>query len=185
MSGIRTDLSKYDNSWYRPGSILKRVLWHFCGRIFINTYFPFPSGLKLALLRLFGAKTGSHVTIKPKVNIKYPWFLEIGNHCWIGEWVWIDNLTTVKLGDHVCLSQGAMLLTGNHDYKKSSFDLIVKPITLENGTWIGAKATVCPGVTCRSHSVLTAGSVATKDLEPYSVYRGVPASIAGLREIHS
>jgi putative colanic acid biosynthesis acetyltransferase WcaF len=81
----------------------------------------------------------------------------------------------VKIGDNVCISQGAMLLCGNHDYKKPTFDLITGPITLEEGVWIGAKSTVCPGVTCRSHAVLSVGSVASKDLDPYGIYRGNPA----------
>jgi putative colanic acid biosynthesis acetyltransferase WcaF len=124
---------------------------------------------------MFGAKIGTGVVIKPGVNIKYPWFLEMGDHCWIGEEVWIDNLALVSIGNNVCLSQGAYLFTGSHDYKKRSFDLITKPIVLEDGVWIGAKATVCPSVTCHSHSVLAVGSVATGDLEAYSIYQGNPA----------
>jgi putative colanic acid biosynthesis acetyltransferase WcaF len=124
---------------------------------------------------MFGAKIGTGVVIKPGVNIKYPWFLEMGDHCWIGEEVWIDNLALVSIGNNVCLSQGAYLLTGSHDYKKRSFDLITKPIILEDGVWIGAKATVCLGITCHAHSVLAVGSIATSDLEPYSIYQGNPA----------
>jgi len=67
------------------------------------------------------------------------------------------------------------LLCGNHNYKKSTFDLITGKIILEDGAWVGAKCVVCPGVTCKSHSVLTAGSIANKDLEPYGIYRGNPA----------
>ena len=104
---------------------------------------------------------GKGVVIKPSVNIKYPWNLSIGDYSWIGENVWI--------------SQGAMLLCGNHDYKRPTFDLMVKPIVIENGAWVGAQSTVCPGVTMHSHSVLTVGSIASKDLMPYSIYRGNPA----------
>ena len=113
--------------------------------------------------------------IKPYVNIKYPWFLELGNHIWIGEKVWIDNLAMVKIGNNVCLSQGAFLITGNHDYTKPGFNLMIKTIEIEEGAWIGAKAVVCGGVVCRSHAVLTLGSVATSDLGPYSIYSGNPA----------
>jgi len=169
------DLSQYNNSLYQPGSTLKLTVWYFTNLLFFKTLFPFPSSLKVKILRGFGAKIGEGVVIKPGVNIKYPWFLEIGDHCWIGEEVWIDNLASVSIGNNVCLSQGAYLLTGSHDYKKSSFDLITKPIILENGVWIGAKATVCPGVTCHSHSVLAVGSIATSDLEAYSIYQGNPA----------
>ena len=171
----KTDLSRYDNSWYRPGGALKRGLWYFVNVLFfINPLNPF-SGLKALLLRLFGAKIGRGVVIKPAVNIKYPWKLAVGDHCWIGENVWIDNLADVKIGSHVCLSQGAMLLTGNHDFTSPSFDLKTAEISLHDGVWIGARAVVCPGVTCHSHAVLTVQSVATRDLEAYSVNRGNPA----------
>ena len=73
------------------------------------------------------------------------------------------------------ISQGAMLLTGSHDYKKATFDLLVGKIVLQEGAWIGAKATVCPNVVCGSHSVLAAGSVATNDLLPFTIYQGNPA----------
>ena len=151
--------------------------------IFFKTILPFPSGMKVWLLRAFGTKVGQGVVIKPDLNIKYPWFLEIGDDCWIGEGVWIDNLANVKLGDNVVLSQGAYLLTGSHDYKKATFDLILDNILLEDGVWIGAKATVCPGVTCHSHSVLAVGSLATKDLEAYGVYQGNPSVLKRQRTI--
>ncbi len=169
------DLSKFNNAWYRPGCFLRRLLWFIKGRILLNTYLPWPMWVKRFALRFFGAKLGRGVVIKPKVNIKYPWFLEVGDHVWIGEGVWIDNLGKVTIGSHVALSQGAMLLCGNHDYKKESFDLIVGPITIEDGAWIGAKAVVCPGVRVGTHAILTVGSVATKDLEPYGIYQGNPA----------
>jgi putative colanic acid biosynthesis acetyltransferase WcaF len=173
---MKTNLVKYDNSWYNPGgSTFKRVFWYFTNVLFfINPWNPL-SGLKIIILRIFGSKIGKGVRINPSVNIKYPWHLEIGDHTWIGERVWIDNLTKVTIGSNCCISQGAMLLTGNHNYKKSTFDLIVNEIVLENGAWVGAQATVCPGITCKSHSILAVGSVATKDLEAYSIYQGNPS----------
>jgi len=69
-------------------------------------------------------------------------------------------------------SQRAFLCTGNHNYKSPTFDLIVKPIHVEQGAWIGACAFVGPVVTVGSHAVLTAGSVATDDLQPFGIYRG-------------
>jgi putative colanic acid biosynthesis acetyltransferase WcaF len=168
-----TDLSSYNNSWYNPGaSRIKMLLWYFVNVLFfINPLNPI-SGLKVVLLRLFGAKIGKGVNIKPNVNIKYPWLLEIGDYSWIGEKVWIDNLAPVKIGKNCCLSQGAMLLCGNHNYKKPTFDLIVKGITLEDGAWVGAMSVVCPGVTLKTHAILTVQSVATETLEPYMMYKG-------------
>lgn len=169
------NLSLYDNSWYRPGPLWKRILWYWINAfVFNSSLFPFYR-LKVFLLKIFGAKMGKNISIKPCVNIKYPWLLEIGNNVWIGEKVWIDNLAKIYIGNNVCLSQGCLLLSGNHDYTKSSFDLILKNITLEDGVWIGGKATVCGGVICKKHSVLSAGSVAASDLESMTIYQGNPA----------
>ncbi len=181
----KVKLNQYNNDWYKPGSSIRKTLWYFTNIFFFKTMLPFPSSFKTKLLTLFGAKIGTDVVIKPNVNIKYPWFLKIGDNCWIGEGVWIDNLTMVTIYSNVILSQGVYLLTGSHNYKKISFDLMLKKIVLKEGVWIGAKAIVCPGVTCQSHSVLTAGSVATKDLEAYSVYQGNPAVMKRKRIIHA
>jgi putative colanic acid biosynthesis acetyltransferase WcaF len=180
-----TNLSVYDNRWYNPGGgPVKRLLWYFINIIFfMNPLNPF-SCIKTGLLRLFGAKIGKGVVIKPNVNIKYPWLLRIGDYTWIGERVWIDNLAMVTIGSHCCISQGAMLLCGNHNYKKSTFDLIVKPITLENGAWVGAMSVVCPGVTLKSHAILTVQSVATETLEAYGLYKGNPAVRIRERQIY-
>jgi len=180
---MKVNLANYTNSHYDPGSSIKRAVWFFVNMLVFRTgLFPVYN-LKSGLLRLFGARMGKYVVIKPYVNIKYPWFLSIGDHSWIGENVWIDNLDQVNIGSNCSVSQGAFLLTGNHDFTKSSFDLITKPITLEDGVWIGAKAIVCPGVVCKSHSVLAVNSVTTSDLDEYSVYQGNPATFVKKREI--
>lgn len=182
----KTDLTTFDNGWYRPGgNALTRLAWYLVNALFfINPLNPV-SGLKVALLRIFGAKIGKGVVIKPSVNIKYPWRLTIGDYAWVGEEVWIDNLDEVVIGPHACLSQGALLLCGSHDYKKVSFDLLTGPISIEEGAWVGAKAVVTGGVTLQSHSVLAAGSVATKNLEPYGIYQGNPAAFKRTRSIQN
>lgn len=176
MNGEGVDLSRYHNSWYHTGAgKIKSIIWYFTNILFfINPLVPF-IGLKIRLLRLFGARIGKGMVIKPSVNIKYPWNLTIGNYVWIGENVWIDNLVMVSIGDNVCISQGAMLLCGNHNYKKATFDLIVGNIVIEDGAWIGAQSVVCPNVTIRSHAVLAVGSVANHSLDGYAVYQGNPA----------
>lgn len=172
---MKTDLSKYNNSWYQPGSTIKRLLWYFINALFLKCSVNPSSALRIFWLKCFGAKIGKGVVIKPGVNIKYPWKLSIGDHSWIGEEVWIDNLDQVSIGDHVCISQGAFLLCGNHNYKSSVFDLMIAPIILEDGSWVGAKSIVGPGVTLESHAVLALGSVASATLEAYGIYRGNPA----------
>lgn len=172
----KTDLSTFRNPHFDRGAPRwKELLWMLLSALCFRHSLSVWNGGKVWLLRSFGAQVGTGVLIKPSVHIKFPWKLRIGDHVWIGEKVWIDNLAIVCIGDHCCLSQGAMLLCGNHDYSKPSFDLIAQPITLEEGVWIGARSTVCPGVTCRSHAVLAVQSVATAELQSYTIYQGNPA----------
>ena len=176
-------LKNYSNTSYYFGSFFKRSSWYFVSLLFIHTMIPFPSRFKVGILKLFGAKIGKNVRIKPNVQIKYPWKLEIGNDVWIGEGTWIDNLAIVRIGDNICISQNAYLLTGNHNYKSEYFELMIKEIIIENGVWIGAKSVVCPGVICKSHCVLSVGSIATSNMEPYGIYQGNPAIFKMKRNI--
>lgn len=172
----QTDLSKYDNSAYNPGGgAIKRLLWYYVNIAFFKSALFPVSSLKCSLLRLFGARIGKGVNIKPSVNIKYPWRLTIGDYTWIGENAWIDNLDDVIIGKNCCISQGAMLLCGNHNYRRSTFDLVTGKIVLEDGAWVGAKSVVCPGVTCKTHSLLAVNSVATRNLAAWTIYQGNPA----------
>lgn len=159
-------------SWYFINALLIRASWN-----------PFMK-IKILLLKSFGAKIGKGLVIKNNVNIKFPWKLTLGNNVWLGENTWIDNLDEVKIGNNVCISQGALLLTGNHDYTLSTFDYRNAPITIEDGAWIGAKTVVCPGVKVKSHAILTVGSIATKEMEAYSIYQGNPAQKIRMREIN-
>ena len=169
------DKSKFDNSSYKPGPFWKRTLWYYTSALlFRNPFLPFIK-FKVFLLKLFGAKIGERCYIKPGVNVKYPWFLEIGDYVGIGEDVWIDNLAQVTLGDNVTVSQGALLLTGNHNFKSKSFELMLGEITVCEGAWVGAKAMVGPGVTINKNAILCFGSRATKDLDADGIYDGMPA----------
>jgi putative colanic acid biosynthesis acetyltransferase WcaF len=182
---MNTNLENYTTGNFKIGrGIVIQTLWYFTNVLFLkNTLNPF-SGIKIFFLKVFGAKIGKGVVVKPGVNIKYPWKLKVGNHSWVGENVWIDNLEKVVIGNNCVLSQGAMLLSGNHNYKKTSFDLITEPIILEDGVWIGAKTVVTGGVICKSHSVLTVNSVASQDLAEYTIYRGTPAEKVKSRKIN-
>lgn len=135
------------------------------------------------MLRAFGAKIGKGLVIKNNVIVKSPWNLTVGDNCWIGESVWIDNLDKVSIGSNVCISQGALLITGNHDYTKSNFPYRNAPITVEDGAWIGANTTVTAGVTIARNSVITVGSVVTKTTEPGMIYQGNPAKVIRERNI--
>lgn len=179
----KVDLSTFNNSWWRPGSKLKILAWIIINPLTLNSYIPLPQLVKKLILKTFGTRIASGVVIKQKVNIKFPWLLEIGENAWIGENVWIDNLAAVSIGANSCLSQGAMLLTGNHDFSVTSFDLKLGEIIIEDGAWVCAKAIVGPGVTMGSHSVLGVASFTSKNLEKYTIYSGNPAKQVKIRQI--
>ena len=136
-----------------------RIAWHVVSALVFQSALVLPSRWKAAVLRAFGARIGDGLVIKPRVTIKYPWFLEVGDHVWLGEGVWIDNHTTVAIGSHVCISQGAYLFTGNHDWNDPLFRFFCQPITLEDGVWVAAKAVICPGSVLARMSVVGAGVV--------------------------
>lgn len=178
------DLSRFANSDFdRGASRLKEALW-LVASLFLFRLCPFSfSSLKRMVLRMFGARIGRDVTIKPQVKITFPWKLTVGDHVWLGEECWLLNLDHIIIGNHVCISQRAFLCTGSHDYKSAVFRLITRPIRLEDGVWIGAGGWVGPGVTLGAHAVLTAGSVAGKDLAANGIYRGNPAQFVKQRVI--
>jgi putative colanic acid biosynthesis acetyltransferase WcaF len=175
LSNITHLKKNFDKKDFNVGaSSFKLFCWYFTSMLFFRSGLIPSSALLVGILKLFGAKIGRGVRIKPFIYVHYPWKLSIGDNSWLAE-CRIENLDQVTIGANVCISQKAMLLTGNHNYKKSSFDLITSPITLEDGVWIGANTTVCPGITAFSHAVLTVGGVATRNLEANSIYQGNPA----------
>ena len=169
-------LEHYTVGSYSPGAGLwKQLLWFFIGDRLVQTSLLPISSLKVSVLRLFGAKIGQGVRIKNGVRVKFPWRLSIGDHSWIGENAWIDNLAPVVIEDNVCLSQGVYLCTGNHDWRSPTFDLRLGEIRLQQGSWIGAKAVVGPGLTVGRGAILTLGGVATRSLDAMTIYTGNPA----------
>jgi putative colanic acid biosynthesis acetyltransferase WcaF len=179
----QVNLAVYRTTIQIDASRFKQVAWYFVNILFFKNPLITFSSMKRALLRMFGARLGKGVVIKPSVNIKFPWKLQVGDHSWIGEGVWIDNLSDVVIGKNAALSQGCLLLSGSHDHRKETFDFLSAPIVLEDGVWICAKAIVLGGTTCRSHSILTANSVSNGDLEPYTIYKGNPAVAIKTRTI--
>jgi putative colanic acid biosynthesis acetyltransferase WcaF len=184
MTGV--DLASFSNHWYRPGRpVWVRAAWFSIGLPLLRCgSIPF-SSFRVHLLRLFGASLGSGVVIKPGVKVKHPWLLTVGSNCWLGEDAWIDNLAPVTLGDNICISQGAYLCTGNHDWADPAFGLIVRPITLRDGAWVGARSVLCPGVELGEGAVAAAGSVVVKNIPAWEIHAGNPAAIVRRRALRT
>jgi len=178
MTKVQIDLSRFSTSDFdRGASRFKEMLWVLVRTLFFLTSFPWPSVLRVFLLRLFGARVGQSVVIRSNVNIWFPWRLNVGDYVWLGEEVFILNLASVKIESHVCISQRAFICTGSHDYQKSEFPMINKPIVVHSGVWIAAQVFVGPGVEIGAQSVVSAGSIILKDVPSNVVVQGNPAQV--------
>lgn len=133
-----------------------------------------PSRLRCVLLRWFGAKIGTGVLIKHKVNVQWPWKLAIGDNSWVGVGADLYNLEDIRIGSNVCISQYAYLCTGSHDRHSPTFEFDNAPIVVEDGAWLCARSMVLRGVTIGSNSVIGAMCLVASDVPADSVVR-VPA----------
>jgi putative colanic acid biosynthesis acetyltransferase WcaF len=169
-------LDQFQNSdFVRGASRTTEALWWLARSLLFAPWFPVPSSIKVAVLRLFGARIGRGVVIRSRVNITFPWRFECGDHVWIGAEVMILSLDQVRLGSHVCISQRAFLCTGSHDHRQERFDLITRKIEIGDGCWVGAQAFLGPGVVMGKGSVVAAGAVVIKDVDAGIVVGGNPA----------
>jgi putative colanic acid biosynthesis acetyltransferase WcaF len=171
-------LDLYDNSAFNRGaSRLKEWMWVAIKCMFFLNPVPWPSRLRVALLRFFGARVGRNVVIRSGVHITFPWRIGIGDNVWLGEEVLILSLEDVRIGSHVCISQRAFLCTGSHAWRKDTFDLITHPISVEDGVWIAAQAFIGPNITVGQGTVVGAGAVVVKSVPPNSLVTGNPACV--------
>ena len=176
MTRVRNDLFDPTHGLNRGRSLAIEALWYLLKCIFFLGALPWPSGWRVWLLRRLGAKIGRGVYIKPRVNIHFPWKLEVGDHAWIGEEVFILNFEPVRIGAHACISQRVFLCTGNHDFRVPAMDYRNAPITIGDGAWIGAQCFVGPGVSVGDEAVATAGSIVVKNLPAGMVCSGNPCA---------
>ena len=154
---------------------LRRLIWNTCWLIFYRTS-PRPfHAWRAMLLRLFGATLGPNCHFYPASKIHSPWNLVCADGVAAGDGVEIYNPAPVHLGSHAILSQGAYLCGATHDFDDPDFPLLAYTMEIGAYAWVCARASVGPGVNIGEGAVLGLASVATKDLEPWTVYAGSPA----------
>lgn len=158
----------------RGASLWRQVIWYAANRLLLQSWLPGSRWRKI-LLVIFGAEVGKGVVIKPGVRVKFPWRLKVGDYTWVGEDVWVDNLAEVVIGSHVCISQGAYLCTGSHNWSAEAFDLITKGIIIEDHAWVGARASLAPGASMAVGAVLSMSSLGCGEISSWTIYAGTPA----------
>lgn len=140
-------------------------------------------GWRRFLLRLFGAKIGQKVLIRPSVRVTYPWKLSIGDYSWIGDQVELYTLGEITIGANVVVSQRSYLCTGSHDFTRPTFDIYAKPIRIEDQVWVASDVFVAPGVTLGEGCVVGVRSTVLTDLPGGMLCYGSPAKAIRTREI--
>jgi putative colanic acid biosynthesis acetyltransferase WcaF len=156
------------NSGSTLPSLLAIAIWFPVQHLIFKSLF-LPSKLRPTILRLFGAKIGDSVLIRRGVRVHFPWNLEIGDNCWIGEEVWFINHERITIGSDICISQRSIICSGGHDYLSDTLEHAHKPVIIKDGAWICLDAKVLPGVTIGECSVVSAGEIVRKSLRDYSM----------------
>jgi putative colanic acid biosynthesis acetyltransferase WcaF len=160
---------------FSSGDRMRRLVWNICRALFYRLS-PRPfHGWRSMLLRLFGATLGPNCHFYPGSKVWAPWNLVCADQVTAGDGVEIYNPAPVTLGSHAILSQGAFLCGATHDYDDPAFPLLAYTMHIGAYAWVCARASVAPGVQVGEGAVLGLGSVATRNLDPWTVYAGAPA----------
>jgi len=167
---------------YSGSEQVRRVLWSL-GRWLIRLS-PRPCfAWRRGVLRLFGARVGSHVNIYSSTHLYMPWNVEIGDWTALGEDVLVYSLGKIRIGASVTLSYRSHVCAGTHDLNVPTLPLIKPPVTIEDGVWVGTDAFIGPGVTIGSGAIIGARAVVVKDVSPLDIVGGNPARTLGVRKV--
>jgi len=176
------DLSKYQNTASFADK-LRRYLWS----LVQASLFQFSPQRAFAwrrfLLELFGAKLESTSYVYPSTKIRDPRYLQVGCHSAIGPGVEVYSVDRIVIGNHCTVSMQAFLCTGSHDLADPHMQLTHAPIIIEDGAWVCARAFVGPGVRIGQGAVVAACAVVVKDIDPWTVVAGNPATFKKHRRI--
>ena len=152
-------------------------LWWLIHTLFFKTSPQVFYGWRRFLLRLFGAKIGKDVIIRPSASITYPWKVIIGDYSWIGDDVVLYSLGEIEIGNNVVISQKSYICGASHNYLKNDFPIFAKKVTIEHECWLATDVFVAPGVTIGKGTVVGSRSSVYKNLPENKICMGSPAKI--------
>jgi putative colanic acid biosynthesis acetyltransferase WcaF len=165
-------------AWDRPSWVV--YLWALFELILVTNPFQVSSGLRVRVLRLFGAKIGTGVIMRPRLRVKFPWKLSVGARCWIGEGVWIHNQDHIEIGSDVVVSQESFLTTGTHAFR-SDMALVTLPVVIEDGVWITARCIVLAGSRIGRSAVILPSTVVRGEVPAGTVFGTPSGKVIGRR----
>jgi len=154
---------------------LRRLAWNICWMLLYRTS-PRPfHAWRSFLLRLFGATMGPNCHFYPASKVWALWNLVCAESVAAADGAEIYNPAPVTFGSHAILSQDSYVCGATHDYDDPAFPLLAYTMSFGAYSWVCARASVTPGVNVADGAVLGLGSIATRNLEAWTVYAGVPA----------
>ncbi|TFV53714.1 acetyltransferase [Blastococcus sp. TF02A-35] len=157
-------------SWDAPA--WKVYVWGLAELLFVSSSWQVSSRLRRAVLVAFGARIGQGVILRPRLRVRFPWKLTIGDRSWIGEDVWLHNQDQVRIGSDAVVSQGTFVTTGSHAHRRD-MALITKPVVIEDGAWVTARCIVLGGSRIGVSALVTPGTVVSGDV-PAAMVFGTP-----------
>lgn len=165
-------------AWGRPRVVV--YLWAICELLFVTNPWQISSGLRIRVLRKFGAEIGEGVIFRPRTRVKFPWNLHIGDRSWIGEGVWFHNQDHIYVGHDVVISQETFLTTGSHAHRRD-MALITRPIRVEPGAWITSRCIVLGGSVMGTSALARPATVVSGVIRPNAVVSGPDCTVIGNR----
>ena len=178
----RLDKFNLPNGFRGRNAIIVQLWWFVQATLFrLSPQFMY--GWRRFLLRLFRAKIGKKVIIRPTVKITYPWKVKIGDYSWIGDNVTLYSLGNIEIGKNTVISQKSYLCTGSHDYTKNDFPIYAKKISIEDECWIATDVYIAPGIKIGKGAVIGARSSVFNNLKGRKIYIGSPAKFVKNRDI--
>lgn len=166
-------------AWDRPRIVV--YMWAICELIFVSNAWQISSGLRVWILRKFGAEIGEGVIFRPRTRVKFPWKLHIGDRSWIGEGVWFHNQDHIYVGHDVVISQESFLTTGSHAHRRD-MALLTRPIRVQSGAWVTSRAIILGGSTIGRSAIVQPGTVVSgQSIPENTIFGSGPATERGIR----
>lgn len=159
-------------SWNRPAWVV--FLWGLAELVFVTNPLQISSGLRVAVLRAFGAEIGDGVVFRPRTRVRFPWKLHIGDHSWIGEGVWFHNQDHVYIGHDSVISQETFLTTGSHAHRRD-MALITRPITIGDGVWVTSRCMILGGANIGDSALVRPMTVVGSDVPANTIWSSAGA----------
>jgi putative colanic acid biosynthesis acetyltransferase WcaF len=169
------DHSGFTGSGYEIGRVkLWRIAWLIVlGSIFMRWWLPV--GMRVHIVRFFGAEIGANVLVRHRVRIHWQWKLSIGDNTWIGEGAWLLNLEPITIGRNVCIFQDVFLCTGSHERQSKTFEFDNGPIHVEDDAWLAARAVVLRAVTVGARATIGASALVVRDVPASALILAPPS----------